>query len=305
MSNGALSVLGLCAVNVLLALLLAPLYEGILRKLRAVIHSRQGPPLTQSYLDLLKLLGKEDLRTSPGALYAFAPALTLASVLVLATLVPMGTAPPLGFAGDIIVIVYVAAVSAVLAILTAFASQSPYAFVGGSREMMLLLAVEPVVVVTLIVGAVNAGTLATGDIVTWHTANGPTISMVVASVALFLALQAQAGKLPFDIPEADQEIMGGPLVELSGARLALLRWALWAKQLVFAFLLVEIFVPWPSTGTYYIDLTLALAKVLLVLILVAVVDAVNPRLRVEQAMRYYARVAFVSLSALAFAVIGM
>ncbi|NIM51013.1 MAG: NADH-quinone oxidoreductase subunit H [Gemmatimonadales bacterium] len=305
MSMGVPQVLGLCAVNVLVALLLSPLYEGILRKLRAVVHSRVGPPVTQSYFDLLKLLGKEDLRSTRGALCAIAPAMMLGSVLVLATLVPMGTMPPLGSAGDIIVLIYVAGMSAVFLILTAFASGSPYAFVGGSREMMLLLCVEPVVAIVLIVGAVKAGTLATGGVLAWHAASGPSISMALAGVALFLALQAQAGKLPFDIAEADQEIMGGPLVELSGPRLALVRWALWAKQLILALLLVEVFVPWPRVGLFPLDLALALVKTLAVLVLVAVIDVVNPRLRLEQAMSYYLRIAFSALAALAFAVIGM
>ena len=305
MNSSVLSSLGMALLNVALALLLSPLVEGILRKLKAAIHSRQGPPIWQPYLDLLKLLGKEDLRTSADPFYRAAPALGLASVLLLATLVPMGSAPPLGFAGDIVVLIYVAAMSAVILILVAYGSGSPYAFVGGSRETMVLLTVEPVVAVTLLVGAMKAGTLATGQILAWHAGNGPTISMILAGIALFLAVQAQAGKLPFDIPEADQEIMGGPLVEQSGPRLALLRWTLWAKQLVFAFLLVEIFVPWPRTGWVLPDLLLALVKVMVVLVLVALVDVVNPRLRVEQAMGYYFRVAISSLAALAFAVIGM
>lgn len=298
-------ILGLVLLNVVVALLLSPLVEGVLRKLKAFIHSRQGPPIRQPYLDLLKLLGKEDLRTSSDLAYRAAPALSLGSVLLLATLVPMGAAPPMGFSGDIIVLIYVAAMSAVLMILVAYGSKSPYAFVGGSREMMVLLAVEPVVAVTLVVGALKAGSLATGEILAWNHANGPAMSMVLAGIALFLALQAQAGKLPFDIPEADQEIMGGPLVEQSGPRLALFRWTLWAKQLVFAFLLVELFLPWPRTGWLGVDLILALAKVMVVLVLVALVDVVNPRLRVEQAMGYYLRVAFASLAALAFAVVGM
>jgi formate hydrogenlyase subunit 4 len=298
-------ILGLTVLNVAVALLLSPMVEGVLRKFKAYIHSRQGPPLTQPYLDLLKLLGKEDLRTSSDPFYRAAPSVALASVLLLATLVPMGSAPPLGFAGDIIVLIYVAAMSAVAMILVAYGSGSPYAFVGGSREMMVLLAVEPVVAIALVVGALKSGALATGEILEWNAANGPTMSMVLAGIALFLALQAQAGKLPFDIPEADQEIMGGPLVEQSGPRLALLRWTLWAKQLVFAFLLVELFFPWPRTGWLAVDLLLALVKVMVVLVLVALVDVVNPRLRVEQAMGYYLRVAFASLAALAFAIIGM
>jgi formate hydrogenlyase subunit 4 len=298
-------IVALAILNVAIALLLAPLYEGVLRKMKAALHSRIGPPLTQPYLDTLKLLGKEDLHSVGGAAYAALPSLALGSVLMLATLVPMGAAPPLGFAGDIIAVLYLATLSTVMLILTAYASGSPYAAVGGSREMMMLLAVEPVAAVTLVVGAVKSGTLATGGILSWNATHGPSISMLLAGVALFLALQAQAGKLPFDIPEADQEIMGGPLVEQSGPRLALFRWTIWVKQLVFALLLVEVFFPWPRLGVLPLDLLLALVKALVVLLLVGLIDVVNPRLRVEQAMGYSLRVAFSSLTALAFALVGM
>jgi len=73
---------------------------------------------------------------------------------------------------------------------------------------------------------------------------------------------------------------------------------------VLAFLLVEVFFPWPHTGIYLMDLIVTVAKVLVLLILVALVDVVNPRLRVDQAMGYFMRVAVSSLAALAFAVIG-
>ena len=294
----------LCLLNVAAALLLAPLCEGIMRKLRAVIHSRTGPPVTQPYWDLLKLLGKEDLRSIGGIVYASLPAITLSSALLLATLIPMGSAAPLAFAGDMIVVIYVAAMSGVLIMLGGFASASPYAFIGSSREMMMLLSVEPILAIALSVGAFKAKTLAVGGIVGWQVQNGPSISMAIAGVAFFLALQAVAGKLPFDIAEADQEIMGGPFVEQSGPRLALLRWAVWVKQLVLAILLVEVFFPWPHVGISLIDVMLTIVKVLVVLVLVCVIDVVNPRLRIDQAMGYYMRVAFSSLAALAFAVIG-
>jgi formate hydrogenlyase subunit 4 len=294
----------LCVLNVAAALLLSPLCEGVMRKLRAAIHSRMGPPVTQPYWDILKLLGKEDLRSTGGAVYAALPALTLGSVLFLATLVPIGNPAPLAFGGDLIVVLYVAAMSSVLIMLAAFASASPYASVGGSREMMMLLSVEPIMAIALAVGAFKAGTLTLGGIASWQVQNGASISMAIGGVAFFLALQAVVGKLPFDIAEADQEIMGGSLVEQSGPRLALFRWAIWTKQLVLAFLLVEVFFPWPHTGIYPIDLVATIVKVLVLLILVAVVDVVNPRLRVDQAMGYFMRVAVSSLAALAFAVIG-
>jgi len=293
-----------CFVNVALALLLAPLGEGVMRKLRAAIHSRKGPPFTQPYWDILKLLGKEDLRTTSGAVYALLPAVTLGSVLLLAALIPMGGAAPLAFAGDMIVVLYIAAMSTVLVMLVGFSSASPYASVGSSREMMLLLCVEPTLAVALVAGAYKGGTLALSGIIDQQVRNGPSISMTIGGVAFFLALQAVAGKLPFDIAEADQEIMGGPLVEQSGPRLALLRWAMWTKQLLLAVLLVEVFCPWPRFGIYPLDLVLTALKVLIVLVLVEVVEVVNPRLRIDQAMGYYMRVAVSSLAALAFAVIG-
>lgn len=295
----------LCLLNAGIALLLAPLFEGVMRKLRAVLQSRKGPPLHQPYLDLLKLLGKEELSGAGGAFGRALPALTLGYVLTLAMLVPMGTAPPLGFAGDAIVLLYLATAGVAFLVLAGFASGSSYAFVGGSREIMLLACVEPVMAVALVAAALKAGTLAVGGMLAWHAARGPTLSMAVVGIAFFLALQAQAGKVPFDIPEADQELMGGPLVEQSGPRLALFRWALWARQLVFALLLVELFLPWPRTGALAVDLPLALARALLVLVLVAVVDVINPRLRIDQALGYYLRVAFSALAGLAFAVIGM
>lgn len=294
----------LCLLNVMAALLLSPLFEGVMRKLRATIHSRIGPPITQPYWDIFKLLGKEDLRTAGGAIYASLPALTLGSVLLLSSLVPMGTGAPLAFVGDLIVVLYVAAMSSVLIMLAGFASASPYASIGSSREMMMLLSVEPIMAIALTVGAFKARTLTLGGIVDWQVKNGPSISMAIGGLAFFLALQAVAGKLPFDIAEADQEIMGGSLVEQSGPRLALFRWAMWAKQLVLAFLLVQVFFPWPHYGSYPIDLLLTVVKVAVVLILMTVVDVVNPRLRIDQAMGYFMRVAVSSLAALAFAVIG-
>ncbi len=304
MSDRVIMVLLACLVNVSVALLLAPLVEGVLRKLRAALHSRIGPPITQPYWDLLKLLGKEDLRSAGGLIYAAIPAITLGSVLFLATLVPMGWGAPLAFTADLIVVLYVAAMSTVLIMLVGFASASPYASIGSSREMMMLLSVEPVLAIALVVGAFKAKTLALGGMVAWQLQNGPSISMAIGGAAFFLALQAVAGKLPFDISEADQEIMGGPLVEQSGPRLALFRWAMWAKQLVLAFLLVEVFFPWPHLENPFVGFAVTAVKVLMVLVLVMVIDVVNPRVRIDQAMGYFVRVGVSSLAALAFAVIG-
>ena len=86
--------------NVALVLLVAPFFQGVLRKITALIQSRQGPPLWQPYFDLLKLLGKEDIESGQTpVMQRFAAYLSLATVLTLACLVPMGFAAPVEWCG--------------------------------------------------------------------------------------------------------------------------------------------------------------------------------------------------------------
>ncbi len=289
-------------LSVVLLVGLAPLAEGLLRKFKARIHSRQGPPITQPYLDLAKLLVKEDLSPTGNWVWRVAPALALGSTVVLALLTPIGGKPALDGAGDMIVFIYFAAMSAIAIILGAFAAGSAYGAVGGSREMMMLLSVEPVMTVALFVAAWKARAMTFGGVL---ASGSHSISMAIAGIAFLMALQAQAGKLPFDIAEAEQEIMGGPFVERSGPGLALFKWTLHSRLLIFAALLVTVFAPWPYVANPGLAVLATLGKMAVVLLLVGLVDVVNPRLRIDQSMYYYSRViVFVAIAALAFAVIG-
>jgi len=296
--------IGIGILNIGLALLLSPFLEGVVRKLRAFIHSRKGPPFRQPYYDLLKLLGKENLEVSPNYLLRWAPILYLTTILITALLVPMGTIrPPLGAAGDVMVFIYFTTLAGVVIMMSAAASESPYAQIGVSREMMMLLTVEPVIAIALITGAINAHSLRMSDIVMWYLTNGPTVSMVIAGISVFLAVQAQIGKLPFDISEAEQEIMGGLFIEASGPKYALFKWGFLAKQVIFASLLSQIFVPWPATFILWLDVPINLVKVLIVVVLVCLIDVVNPRLRIDQAIRYFLFIIFVALMGLVFALV--
>ena len=292
------------AINLAVAFLLSPLVEGIVRKLRAKIHSRQGPPVTQPYRDILKLLIKEDLEGTSNWVVRIAPALGLGAVLVAALLAPIGLRPPMAQGGDMIVFIYIAGGSTVAVILAGMASASPYAYIGAGREMMMHMIVEPVLLIGLLAAAVKCGSLQMWPMVTWNAANGPALSLVIAGLAVFLAFQAQIGKLPFDIPEADSEIMGGPYIEMSGPKLALFRWAFCAKLVVFGSVLVAIFVPWGTTFALPWAVLAHLAKLLVLVVLVCLVDVVNPRLRIDQALVYYFGVVFVAITGLAFALIG-
>jgi len=87
--------------------------------------------------------------------------------------------------------------------------------------------------------------------------------------------------------------MGGPLVELSGPKLALFEWTFFARQIVYASVLAAIFIPW-GTG-FGLPWNI---------VVVGLIDVVNPRVRVDQSMSYFFGVVFVALVAMAFALIG-
>ncbi len=298
-------VIGISILNLFIALGLSPLFEGAARKLRATVHSRIGPPVIQPYYDLLKLLGKEDIQASGMFFARLVPWICFGTTATAALLVPMGTInAPLGAFGDSILFIYVITLVAVTLIMTATASENPFAFVGASREMMMHLTVEPVLVITLVTAAINARSFAMGDMVNWYYFHGPSLSMIVATIFLFLALQAQVGKLPFDIAEAEQEVMGGAFIEQSGPQYALLRWSMMAKQIVFCSIFCQVFIPWPRTGNLAWDVLIHLAKVLVLVIIIGFIDVVNPRLRIDQAIKYYLILAFFSLGGIAFAAIG-
>ncbi len=298
-----LSSLGQAALAALIVLALAPLLEGTVRKLLAVVHSRKGPPIIQPYLDLVKLLGKEDLRVSRDWVLAVGPAIYLASLLVAAGLAPLIPGLYTDVGGDALVFIYFISLSALTMAAIGFAGRSPYSTVGAAREVLLMMAAEPVVAVCLLTAALSAGTLTFGGIIEAQMAV-PSLALVVAGVAFLMALQVQVGKLPFDMVEAESEIMDGPLTEISGPQLALCKWGLFVKQFLYTGLFIQLFVPWivyavpwpwawPLLSIVYVFV--------LNLVAVGVQNAVHPRLRIDQAMRYAGAVLVVAILGLAYA----
>ncbi len=154
--------------NVAAVLLIAPLCEGVLRKVTARLQSRRGPPLWQPYFDLLKLLGKEDIESGESpALQRFIPRLALAAALTLACLVPMGSPAPMNGVGDVIVLIYLLTLCGICTLLGGLAAGSTYSLLGIGREMMTMIALEPLFAIALLIGAVHAEVLPAGRRFEW------------------------------------------------------------------------------------------------------------------------------------------
>ena len=287
-------------------MILSPFFDGFTRKIRALIQSRVGQSPLQSYFDIIKLMGKEDLKSTINPLFRLSPYLSVVSVGMASLLIPItGKTPPLNFLGDIFLFIYIITVVGIAIIITASASENPFAYVGASRKMMLHLSVEPILAIALITGAINAQSFKIGDIVSWYTLNGPNVSMLLATVCVFLSLQALIGKIPFDISEAEQEIAEGVLIELSGPKYACVKWANMSRQVLFCLVFSQIFVPWPMTESLILNTLIAIIKVTIIIFISTLIEALNPRLRIDQALKYNLTLAVFSITSIFLALIGV
>jgi formate hydrogenlyase subunit 4 len=295
-------------VNVAIALLVAPFFQGVLRRVTArVIQSRQGPPLMQPYFDIFKLLGKEDIESgeTPG-MQRFATYLLLATVLAATCLVPLGFPAPMSGSGDVVLLVYLITFSGICTLLAGAAAGSTYSLVGTSREMMMMIALDPIFAITLVVGALNAKSLRLESVLNgsvYSSGAFPFAGILLLGVML-LAFQAYVGRVPFDISEAETEIMEGPLIEYSGPKLAMFKYAQAIKLVLYAALFVALFIPWGNSLPFPIAFLIFWAKVLVLVLLSTVLAATHARYRIDQALRYYATFLAVSLVAVVLASFG-
>ncbi|MBZ5573556.1 MAG: NADH-quinone oxidoreductase subunit H [Acidobacteriia bacterium] len=293
--------------NVGLVLLVAPFAQGVLRKVTARIQSRQGPPLLQPYFDLLKLLGKEDIESgeSPG-MQRFAAYLSLAAILAVACLVPMGFSAPMNGAGDVVLLIYLLTLCGICTLLAGLAAGSTYSLVGISREMMSMIVLEPLFAIALVVGALHAQSFRLNEVLSGsvYAVAGTPYSGLIMLVVMVLSFQAFVQRVPFDISEAETELMEGPLVEYSGPKLALFKYAHMAKLIIYSALFVTLFVPWGSGLVFPVGWLLFWAKVFVLVMLVTVVAATHARYRIDQAIRFFAGLVGVSFVALILATYG-
>lgn len=275
-------------IQAILVLVLAPFYAGLARKLRARAHSREGPPIRQYYLDIIKLMKRQEVRP-PQATWIFraTPWIVMVGVLLVAMIIPILTLQsPLGVAGDLLVVIYLFAMVRFFLGVAGMDSGSGYSGLGLIREMSLSVMVEPTLLLVLIVlallaGSTNLGTISQAVAVGKITYASPAIWLALIGFAI--AAFVETGKLPFDIAEAEQEVQEGVLTEYSGPSLALLKWGLFTKQVVVMALLLAVFFPWGGFATLsvlgvIIAVVIFFLKVTVLYVLAALVENTMARL---------------------------
>jgi NADH-quinone oxidoreductase subunit H len=258
----------------------------IVRKVSAKVQYRVGPPLLQPLYDVMKLMGKEILmpQEAQQTVFIVAPLVGFAGILLLSIMLWRISFAQTAFLGDIIVAIYLMTLPSLALILGSSASASPHAAVGTAREMKLIMGYELSLVLAFIVVIIKTGGQISLVAIAGHTP-ALSISGMLAFVVALLCVQAKLGFVPFDIAEAETELGSGVLMEYSGALLAVWKLAQAVMLVGLPLFLVMVFLG--GFGTTGLSLVWGIGKYVLILVLLILIKNTNPRLRIDQAMRFF------------------
>lgn len=289
--DGPLRALWLGLVQGAVILLAAPLLKGAIRKMKAALQTRQGPPLLQGYYDLAKLLRKETVRAETASwVYAAGPRMYFAAALAATTLVPVAVAsPPLEGAGGILGLIGLLALGRFALAVAALDTGSPFGGMGSSREMTIAALAEPALMLGLFTSALAAGSMDLGVVVRAELDPGFVFrpSDIFALSGLFVVLIAETGRIPVDNPATHLEltmIHEAMVLEYAGPDLALVEWASAVKELLYITLLIDLFLPL-GIATSITPASLATAvmawagKVFAFAVVITLVETTNAKLR--------------------------
>lgn len=267
------------------------LASWLVRKVSALVQYRVGPPVYQPVADVMKLMGKEILipQDAHRAIFILAPLAGFSGVLLLSTVLWLSTAR-IAYVGDIVVAMYLMVFPSLALILGGSASGSPHAAVGASREMKLVLSYElPLVLAFLVVIIKTAGLVAPGEQLSLAaiSQHAPVLSIsgALAFLVALLCIQAKLGFVPFDIAESESELASGVMIEYSGALLGI--WKLMQAMMLVALPLFLVVAFLGGIDTSGLSLLWGIGKFVLVLVLVILIKNTNPRVRIDQAMRFF------------------
>lgn len=245
--NGALWAL----LQTLLLVLAAPLLHGGVQWLKCLSQNRMPPPPWQPYRDLARLFRKQPVLAEQASwLFRLAPYVVFGATVTAAALVPLLSLSASGaMLGDIIVLVGLLALARVFTALAAMDVGTAFGGLGASREMTVSALAEPAMLMAVFTLTMTAASTNLAAVVGFILDQGLILrpSFIFALLGLMLVAVAEAGRIPVDNPATHLELTmlhEAMVLEHSGRHLALLEWASQIKLMIFALLIVDLFLPW-------------------------------------------------------------
>jgi formate hydrogenlyase subunit 4 len=237
--------------QMLLVLLLAPLLTGFVRKLKARLLRRRGPPLLQPYRDLVRLMRKEIvLAENASWLFRVIPYVVFAATWVAAALVPTFQSGLLfSWSADLIAIIALLGSARFFMALAGLDVGTSFGGIGSSREVMIASLAEPAMLMAVFTLALIAGSTQLSTVAVFMTSTevGLRVSLGLALFALIMVAIAENARIPVDNPATHLELTmvhEAMVLEYSGRHLALIDLAAELKLLLYVSLIACVFLPW-------------------------------------------------------------
>ncbi|MBW1932020.1 MAG: NADH-quinone oxidoreductase subunit H [Deltaproteobacteria bacterium] len=268
-------------VSLLLALVTGLFFLGFGRKVMARIHWRYGPPLVQPLIDIVRLFYQQSV--SHGRMFDLGLILSLAGSIVAVLFLPIGRMCPLSNSGGLLVILYIMLLAPLGIALSGGQGANPNISIGISRKLILGLGYEVPLLLVLLAVMTHYKTISIVEVVnaqqstSWAIISFP---LFLSGLSYFLILPAILGIRPFDVSSAPQEISSGTMTEYGGKYLALAT----IEHAVVLFISIALFVNLFLAGAA--NPLIFFVKMLVVFMLVLCINAVFPRFRIEQAVKY-------------------
>ena len=206
-------------------LILAPIVGGLLagldRKFSAKMQRRVGPPVLQPFYDVFKLFEKEDQTVTKVQDFY---------VLIFVVFVIVSGAIFFG-GGDMLLVIFTLTLASAFLIIAAYSSNSPYAEIGAERELLQMMAYEPMVLMTVIGFYMCCGSFAVKDVLAGTSM--PFLPMIGLFIGFLFILTIKFRKSPFDLSmshHAHQELVKGLTTEFSGKTLGWIEVSHWYEN---------------------------------------------------------------------------
>lgn len=264
--TGTVKIILSIAAYIIFAPLIGGLMSGFDRKITARMQGRQGPPVLQSFYDVIKLLKKETVVVNHVQVF-----------YLLTFLVFVIFTGSLFFGGfDLLLVFFALTTANLFLILAATSSHSPYSSMGANREMVQMLAYEPMVLLTAVGFYLSTGTFKVREIVT-NDGMIPIILLPGVFVGFVFILTIKLRKHPFDLAtshHAHQEMVKGITTEFSGEMFAIVEISHWYEN-VFLMGVIALF----FLNAKWWTILIALAAISVIYFILILVDNTNSRLK--------------------------
>lgn len=263
------------------------------RKVTARVQWRVGPPWYQNFVDILKLMLYKETLVPSGVskiLFLGMPVVSAAAAAAISTITLLVNAVPAkSFTGDLVLVTVLTMIPPMTLVASGLLSKNSLASLGASREKKLMHSYELPFILAIAVPVIKSGyKISLAGILAYQQNAAPVIGTISGSIAfavMLLCVQAKLGYTPFDISEAETEIVSGPYIEYSGKGLGVFKLAKAVLTFALPVFMMTLFFGGIRFGLG--GLAKAAGIYVLILAVMVVIKNTNPRVRIDHAEKFF------------------